>query len=99
MSSTGRSPSDSRPAEQTGWDRELLALEVADVAAFGIDPATLGFGPADLCQEDTPEPLAVPISRPGDLCEPEAQTGYGHRGGGSEARSFRVGNRRPVKER
>ena len=39
---------DNRLAEQAGWDREMLALEVADLADFGIDLATLGFEAAEL---------------------------------------------------
>jgi DNA modification methylase len=69
---------DNRLAEQAGWDREMLALEVADLAEFGIDLATLGFEAAELDallhsgapdprEEDTPEPPAVPVSQPGDL--------------------------------
>jgi DNA modification methylase len=69
---------DNRLAEQAGWDREMLALEVADLADFGIDLATLGFEAAELDallhsgapdprEEDTPEPPAVPVSQRGDL--------------------------------
>ena len=69
---------DNRLAEQAGWDREMLALEVADLGELGIDLATLGFEAAELDallrsgapdprEEDTPEPPAVPVSRPGDL--------------------------------
>jgi ParB-like nuclease domain len=39
---------DNRLAEQAGWDREMLALEVADLAEFGIDLGTLGFEAAEL---------------------------------------------------
>jgi DNA modification methylase len=69
---------DNRLAEQAGWDREMLALEVADLAEFGIDLATLGFEAAELDallhsgapdprEEETPEPPAAPVSQPGDL--------------------------------
>ena len=69
---------DNRLAEQAGWDRELLALEVADLTDLGIDLATLGFEAAELDQllrsgapdpreEDTPEPPAIPVSQAGDL--------------------------------
>jgi DNA modification methylase len=69
---------DNRLAEQAGWDRELLALELGDLADLGIELEGLGFdgkeidellGNAvpDAREEDTPDPPAVPISRPGDL--------------------------------
>ena len=69
---------DNRLSEQAGWDRELLALEVADLADLGIDLATLGFEAAELDavldhhapgprEEGTPEPPAVPISQANDL--------------------------------
>ena len=37
-----------RLAEQAGWDRELLALEVADLSELGIDLSTLGFEAAEI---------------------------------------------------
>ena len=69
---------DNRLAEQAGWDREMLALEVADLTALGIDLGDIGFeageldallrsGAPDPREEETPEPPAVPVSRPGDL--------------------------------
>ena len=69
---------DNRLAEQAGWDRELLALEVADLSDLGVDLGSLGFemaeidallhdGAPDPREEDTPEPPEVPVSRPGDL--------------------------------
>ncbi|HMQ92168.1 MAG TPA: DNA methyltransferase [Amaricoccus sp.] len=69
---------DNRLAEAAGWDRELLALEVAELDALGVDLGTLGFeageidallrdGVPDPREEATPEPPAVPVSRPGDL--------------------------------
>jgi hypothetical protein len=69
---------DNKLAEQAGWDRELLALEVADLGALGIDLVTLGFdageiddllclGLADPREEVVPPVPAVPVSRPGDL--------------------------------
>ena len=56
----------------------LASLFYADLAELGIDLATLGFEAAELDallhsgapdprEEDTPEPPAVPVSRPGDL--------------------------------
>jgi DNA modification methylase len=69
---------DNRLAEQAGWDKEMLALEAADLSEIGVDLASLGFdaaeidallnaGTADPREEATPEPPAVPVSRPGDL--------------------------------
>ena len=41
---------DNRLAEQAGWDREMLALEVGDLAELGVDLGALGFEAArDRC--------------------------------------------------
>jgi DNA modification methylase len=69
---------DNRLAERAGWDRELLALEVADLGALGVDLGTLGFEAAELDallrsgapdprEEATPEPPKEAVSRPGDV--------------------------------
>jgi len=69
---------DNRLAEAAGWDRELLSLELGDLADLGLDLGTLGFdgaeldallahGDADPAEEATPEPPVVPASRAGDL--------------------------------
>jgi DNA modification methylase len=69
---------DNRLAEQAGWDKELLALEVADLSELGVDLVSLGFeaaeidallrsAEADPREEEIPEPPAVPVSRAGDL--------------------------------
>ena len=69
---------DNRLAEQAGWDRELLSLELGDLDALGIDLGDIGFVGADLDallgtagavpgEEDTPEPPDNPVSRRGDL--------------------------------
>ncbi|MFC3086287.1 site-specific DNA-methyltransferase [Tabrizicola soli] len=69
---------DNKLAEQAGWDRELLALELGDLLDMAVDLASLGFeageldallraGEADTREEDVPEAPAVPVSRPGDL--------------------------------
>ena len=69
---------DNRLALQAGWDKELLALEVADLSELGVDLASLGFEAAEIDallraaradprEEETPEPPAVPVSQPGDL--------------------------------
>jgi DNA modification methylase len=71
---------DNKLAEQAGWDAELLALELGDLKAEGFDLDLLGFGDAELGDllelpaksgltddDETPEPPAVPVSRPGDV--------------------------------
>ncbi|MAY85336.1 MAG: DNA methylase [Pseudooceanicola sp.] len=69
---------DNKLAEQAGWDRELLALELGDLGDLGIDVEELGFdgseldtllnhGAGDATEELTPEPPADPTSRQGDL--------------------------------
>lgn len=69
---------DNRLAEQAGWDDDLLALEVADLAELGIDLDAIGFEAADLDrllgdagpdprEEETPEPTVDPVSQVGDL--------------------------------
>ena len=69
---------DNRLAEQAGWDKDLLALEVGELADLGLDLTSLGFeageidallhdaGP-DPREEETPAVPALPTSRPGDL--------------------------------
>jgi DNA modification methylase len=69
---------DNRLAEQAGWDRELLALEVGDLADLGLDLSALGFEAGEIDkllhgdatdprEEETPPAPAVPTSRSGDL--------------------------------
>jgi DNA modification methylase len=69
---------DNRLAEQAGWDRELLSLELGELSELGVDLKGLGFAAgeldellsldkADPKEEDTPEPPAQPVSCPGDL--------------------------------
>lgn len=69
---------DNRLAEQAGWDRDLLSLELADLDELGVDLGDLGFegaeldallnhGQGDPREEETPEPPADPVSRSGDL--------------------------------
>lgn len=69
---------DNRLAEQAGWDQELLALELGDLADLGLDLSEIGFDGAELDallnhggpdprEEITPEVPAAPASRPGDL--------------------------------
>ena len=70
---------DNKLAEQAGWDKELLALELGDLSELGVDLTTLGFEAGELDdlfrseqpdprEEETPEPPVDPVSRPGDLC-------------------------------
>ncbi len=69
---------DNRLAENAGWDRDLLSLELGDLSTLNIDLGDLGFdgaeldalfehGAADAREEETPEPPVNPVSRPGDL--------------------------------
>ena len=69
---------DNQLALQAGWDDELLALELGDLATLGVELTDLGFESAELDrllrgetsdprEEITPEPPAVPVSRLGDL--------------------------------
>ncbi len=63
---------DNRLAEQAGWDRELLALELADLSELGMMggrgvDALLNHGQPDPREEETPETPVVPVSRAGDL--------------------------------
>ena len=67
-----------RLAEQAGWDRDVLALEIGDLGDLGVDVLSLGFevgeidallrsADADPREDDVPEPPAVAVTRPGDL--------------------------------
>jgi len=69
---------DNRLAEQAGWDRDLLGLELAELDELGVAPGDLGFDGAELDallgvgqvrsgEEATPAAPACPVSRPGDL--------------------------------
>ena len=69
---------DNRLAAQAGWDDELLALELGDLATLGVDLMDLGFESAELDrllrgeaedprEEVVPDPPAVPVSQLGDL--------------------------------
>ncbi len=69
---------DNRLAEQAGWDDELLALELGELADLGVELGDIGFEAADLDrllgheaadprEEETPEPPVTPVTRPGDL--------------------------------
>ena len=69
---------DNKLAEQAGWDRDILAMELGDLADFGVDLGDLGFDARELDdllgnkvtdprEEDTPEVPEVTVSRLGDL--------------------------------
>ncbi|SFM91616.1 site-specific DNA-methyltransferase [Nitrosomonas communis] len=71
---------DNRLAENAGWDKELLTLELADLNSNGFDLDLLGFSSdelnellspedqAGLTDEDAvPEPAKNPVSRMGDV--------------------------------
>ena len=69
---------DNKLAERAGWDVEMLALEVADLGALGIDLVDLGFTGRELDEllrqhgtdpreDDVPPVPDVPVSRPGDV--------------------------------
>lgn len=69
---------DNRLAEQAGWDRDLLSMELADLSELGIELAGIGFEGAELDalldhrsadpkEEQTPAPPANPVSRLGDV--------------------------------
>ena len=69
---------DNRLAEQAGWDRDLLALELGDLRDLGVDLMDLGFeageidalfraAEADPREDVVPEAPETPVSRPGDL--------------------------------
>jgi DNA modification methylase len=69
---------DNRLAEQAGWDRELLALELGDLRDMAVDLTSLGFdageldallntGQPDPREDEVPPVPVVPVSQPGDL--------------------------------
>jgi len=72
---------DNRLALNAGWDEDLLAAEVADLAALGIDLTLAGFAEAEIASlvdqhhtgeaasfpDEAPDPPVVPLTRAGDL--------------------------------
>ncbi len=69
---------DNKLAEQAGWDRELLALELGDLRDMAVDLTSLGFdageldallnaGQPDPREDEVPPVPAFPVSRVGDL--------------------------------
>ena len=70
---------DNKLALNAGWDEDLLAAEVADLRALGVDLELTGFGAGEIDDllarsgdapafpDEAPPPPADPITRPGDL--------------------------------
>lgn len=72
---------DNQLAMNAGWDAEMLALELVDLKAEGVDLDLLGFpdvaalidppAPAGLLpgtdEDAVPEPPRVPVTKPGDI--------------------------------
>lgn len=70
---------DNKLALNAGWDKDLLALELADLDAVGFDLSLTGFGGDELAgllnlgndgltdPDDVPEPPVVPVARRGDV--------------------------------
>lgn len=69
---------DNRLAEDAGWDRDLLRIEIEALQACGFDLGLTGFDPQELLglgtqsggntdPDDIPETPATPVSRLGDV--------------------------------
>jgi DNA modification methylase len=70
---------DNKLALNAGWDESMLELEVADLAAMGVDLSLTGFDDTDLDRllgrehggltdpDEAPSPAAQAVSRPGDV--------------------------------
>ena len=69
---------DNKLAEQAGWDRDLLALELGDLRDLAVDLTSLGFeageldallmaGEADPREDEVPPVPVAPVSRLDDL--------------------------------
>ena len=70
---------DNRLAENAGWDRELLGLELGDLASLGFDLSLTGFGEDEIASltnlgnpgltdpDDVPEVEENVVSRLGDV--------------------------------
>lgn len=70
---------DNKLALNAGWDDAMLALEVGDLTALGIDMTLAGFSDRELQAlaaaghdgltdpDEVPEPPAMPVSRAGDI--------------------------------
>jgi len=70
---------DNRIALNSGWDSEMLGLELADLSSLGADLSTLGFSKKELAaalsrvesgltdENDVPSIVEVAVSKPGDI--------------------------------
>ena len=70
---------DNKLAENAGWDRELLGLELGDLGSLGFDLSLTGFGEDEIARlanlggpgltdpDDVPEVEEQAVSRPGDV--------------------------------
>jgi DNA modification methylase len=70
---------DNKLAENAGWDKQILMLEVADLDTLGFDLSLIGFSDRELTSfaaaqhrgltdpDDVPEPPVDPVSRIGDV--------------------------------
>ena len=70
---------DNRLALNAGWDETMLALEVGELSALGVDMTLAGFSDRELLAlaasqntgltdpDETPEPPVDPVTKPGDL--------------------------------
>jgi DNA modification methylase len=70
---------DNKLALNAGWDPEMLACEVSDIAAMAFDVSLIGFSVDEVAEltidkaagltdpDEVPEPPAVPVTRYGDV--------------------------------
>src|SRR5882724_10205244 len=70
---------DNKLAENAGWDRDLLKIEIGALGSLGFDLGLAGFSGAELVAiaawgnkgltdpDDVPEPSAVPATQAGDV--------------------------------
>jgi DNA modification methylase len=71
---------DNKLALNAGWDNEILALELKDLAELGYDLGLTGFDPDEIealnpikvnegltDDDEAPEPPADPVTKPGDI--------------------------------
>ena len=70
---------DNKLAENAGWDREMLGLELGDLASLGFDLSLTGFGEDEIARltnlggpgltdpDDVPEVEEQAVSQPGNV--------------------------------
>lgn len=71
---------DNKVSLNSTWDEAMLGAELADLAGFGVDLGMIGFAAPELAKilpsggtegltdpDESPEPPAIPVSRPGDV--------------------------------